>query len=154
MPFWKNTEGVQAWAKKQIQRLTRKDPLVFLFRLSSKMIARRPGDRPIISDVVRGLTEAHQQYFCTACLQQPEEPTSQAVIAEEQMVEGLEKAKFLSQSKHRANGQDHGSVHEVVAEAPPPAEELQDLVRRPRPSVQGERTKREEMVDAEPSSVE
>lgn len=110
MPFWKNVEGVQAWAKKQIQRLTRKDPLVFLFRLSSKMIAHRPGDRPIISDVVRGLTEANQQYLCTACLKQPEEPTSQAVIAEEQMVEGLENAKFLSQSKHRANGQDHGSV--------------------------------------------
>lgn len=91
----------------------------------------------MISDVVRGLTEANQQYFCTACLKQSEEPTSQAVIAEEQMVEGLEKAKFLSQSKHRANGQDHGSVHEVVAEAPPPAEELQDLVRRPRPSVRG-----------------
>lgn len=136
MPFWKNTENLQTWAKKQIQRLPPKDPLVFLFRLSSKMIARRPGDRLIISDVTRALTEANQQYFCTACLNQPEEPTSPAVIAEEQMVEGLEKAKFLSKNKHHFYGQDHGSVHEVE-EASPPAEELQDLVRGPRPFVKG-----------------
>ena len=136
MPFWKNTEGLQAWAKTQIQRLPPEDPLVFLFRLSSKMIARRPGDRPLIADVTRALTEANQQYFCTTCLKQPEEPTSQAVIAEEQMVEGLENAKFLSRHKHHVNGQDHGSVHEVEAASPPP-EEIQDLVRRPRPSVKG-----------------
>lgn len=129
MPFWKNIEGLQAWAKKQIQRLPPKDPLVFLFRLSSKMIARRPGDRPIISDIVGALTEANKQYFCASCLNQPEEPASQAVIAEEQMVEGLENAKFLSKSQHHVNGQDDGSVHEV--------DELQDLVRLPRSSVNG-----------------
>ena len=52
------------------------------------------------------------------------------------MVEGLENAKFLSQNKHHVNGRDHGSVHEVE-EASPPPEELQDLVRLPRPSVKG-----------------
>ncbi|KAL9130460.1 MAG: hypothetical protein Q9175_007017 [Cornicularia normoerica] len=136
MPFWKNIEGLQAWAKKQIRKLPPKDPLVFLLGLSSKMIVHKPGDRPIISEIVRALREANQQYFCTACLDQPEEPTSQAVIAEEQMVEGLENAKFLSENKHRVNGQDHGSVHEVD-EPPPPAEEPQDLVRRRRRSVNG-----------------
>ena len=136
MPFWKNIEGLQAWARKQVHRLPPKNPLVFLFRLSSKMIARRPEARPIISNIVRDLTEANQQYFCTACLNQPEEPTSQAVIAEEQMVEGLENAKFLAENKHHVNGQDHGSVHDVE-EAPPPAEESQDPVRRPRPSIKG-----------------
>lgn len=127
MPFWENIEGLQAWAKKQIQRLPPKDPLVFLFRLSSKMIARRPGDRPTISYIVGALTEANKQYFCASCLNQPEEPTSQAVIAEEQMVEGLENAKFLSKSQHHVDGQDHASVHEVE-EAPPLAEELPEYI--------------------------
>ena len=136
MPFWKNIEGLQAWAEKQIRRLPSDDPLVFLFHLGSQMIARKPGDRPIISDIVRALTGANQQYFCTTCLHQPEEPTSQAVIAEEQMVEGLENAKFLSQSQHHVSGQDHGSVHEVEA-TQRPAEELQSLIRRPRPSING-----------------
>ena len=137
MPFWKNIEGLQAWAKKQIQRLPPRDPLVFLFRLSAKMIARRPGERPTISDITRRLTEANPQYFCTTCLSQPEEPMSQAVIAEEQMVEGLENARFLSQNKHHVNGQDHGrSVHEID-EAQPPAEEPQGLVRPRKPSVKG-----------------
>lgn len=127
MPFWKNIEGLQIWAKNQIQRLPPKDPLVLLFRLSSKMIAYRPEDRPIISDIVGALTEANQQYFCASCLNQPEEPTSQAVMAEEQMVEGLESAKFLSKSQHHVDGQDHASVHEVE-EAPPLAEELPEYI--------------------------
>ncbi len=83
MPGWKNIEGLQAWAKKHIERLPPRNPLVFLFRISSKMIAHRPGDRPLISDIVRDLKNNNEQYFCTACLKQPEEPILQAVIAEE-----------------------------------------------------------------------
>ena len=136
MPGWKNIEGLQAWAKKHIQRLPPQDPLVFLFRISSKMIAQKPGDRPIISDIVRDLKNQNEQYFCTACLDQPEEPTSQPVIAEEQMVEGLENAKLLYKKEHHVDGQDHGSVHEVDEE-PPSAEVPQDLVRRSRRSLKG-----------------
>ena len=136
MPGWKNIEGLQAWAKKQIQILPPKDPLVFLFRLSSKMIAHKPGDRPVISEIIRALTEANQQYFCTACLSQPEEPTSQAAIAEEEMVEGPENAKFLFKTKYHVNGQDHGSVPQVDENSPPP-EEPEDLVRRRTRSVNG-----------------
>ena len=134
MPFYKNIEGLQNWAEKQSQRLPPTDPLVFLFRLSSKMVAHNPGDRPVISQIVKDLREANQQYFCSACLKQPEEPTSQAVIAEEQ--EGLENAKFLPENKYHLNSQDHGSVHEI-GEEPPPGDEPQDLPRRARGSVSG-----------------
>ena len=136
MPGWKNIEGLQAWAKKHIQRLPPQDPLVFLFRIGSKMIAQKPGDRPIISDIVRDLKNQNEKYFCTACLDQPEEPTSQAVIAEEQMVEGLESAKLLYEKKHHVDGQYHGSVHEVDEE-PASAEVPQDLVRRSQRSFKG-----------------
>ena len=103
MPFWKNVESLQAWAKEQIRILKPTDPLVPLFRLSSKMIAHRPGDRPIISEIVKYLIKedkGKRQYFCTACLDQPEEPTSHAVIAEEQLAEGLENTNGLSDHKH------------------------------------------------------
>ena len=136
MPGWKNIEGLQAWAKKHIQRLPPQDPLVFLFRISSKMIAQNPGDRPIISDIIRALKNQNEQYFCTVCRDQPEEPTSQAVIAKEQMVEGLENAKLLYENKHHVDDQDHGSVHEVDEE-PPSARVPQDLVRRSRRSFKG-----------------
>ncbi len=137
MPGWKNIAGLQAWAKKHIQRLPPQDPLVFLFRISTKMIAHKPGDRPIISDIVRDLKNQNEQYFCTACLNQPEESISQAVIAEEQMVEGLENAKFLSENKHHVEGPgDYGSIHgheETLSRV----EEPQDLFQFVEPSVKG-----------------
>ena len=139
MPFWKNVESLQGWAKEQIRILKRTDPLVPLFRLSSKMIAHRPGDRPIISEIVRDITKEdreNRQYFCTACLDQPEEPTSHAVIAEEQLVEGLENAKFLSDHKHHVNGHEHGIAHELD-EAPPLVGAPQDRVPRLPRSVNG-----------------
>ena len=137
MPGWKNIAGLQAWAKKHIQRLPPQDPLVFLFQVSSKMIAHKPGDRPIISDIVRDLKNQNEQYFCTACLNQPEEPISQAVIAEEQMVEGLENANFLSENKHHVDAAgDYRSIHgheETLSRG----EEPQDLFQFVEPSVKG-----------------
>ena len=130
MPFWKNIEGLRAWGHKQIRRLPPKDPLVFLFKTSLKMISHNPTDRPVIADVVRDLKKANPQYFCSACLSDPEGPVSQAVIAEEQMVEGLENAKFLSESLHQVNSREHGSIHEVQELEPPPSEIEDDGRRR------------------------
>ena len=120
MPFWRHIPRLQEWAHAQIQRLPPRDPLVSLFKISSKMIAQDAPDRPLISDVVLGLTGAnlHQQYFCGACLQEPEERVSQAVIAEEQMIEGREKASLLLQhvNSHDHYGGSNGSVHDAFAE--------------------------------------
>ena len=110
MPFWKNIKGLQGWAHKQIQRLPPKDPLVFLFRIGSKMIAHEATDRPFISDVVQDLTNANPVYFCAACLQESQEPISQAVIAEQQVIEGLDKANLLL---HHVNSHEQKSPHEV-----------------------------------------
>ena len=140
MPFGKNIEGLQAWAKKQIHRLSPKDPLVFLFRLSSKMIARQPGDRPNVSEIVRALTEVNPQYFCSACLNQPNEPTSQAIVAEvedEEMLEGFQNAKFPFKDEYHVNAQDDPGSVANVDKASPPAEEPHDLIHLPRPSVKG-----------------
>ena len=127
MPFWKNVKRLQDWAHKQIQRLPPKDPLVFLFKISSKMVAHKATDRPVISDVVKGLTNANSQYFCAACLQEPEEPISQAVIAEEQMIEGLEKANLLL---HHVNSHEHGTANEVEDIEQPPDEQPELVERR------------------------
>lgn len=142
MPFWKNIESLQAWAKKHMQRLPPNDPLVSLFRLGSKMIARMPRDRPIVSRIVRDLTEANRQYFCTVCHSQPEQPGQsplQAVTAEEPMVQGFGKVNFLSESKHHANKRPvNGTAGHEIDEAPLPGEEQpQAHVRRPRPSDKG-----------------
>ena len=139
MPFWKNIGSLQTWAKEQAHRLPPKDPLVFLFHLGSRMIAHDPNQRPRISEIVKELTEKNPQYFCTACINQPEELISQAVIAEEQMVEGLENAKLLSeQRQHQMNSHEHGSVHEVEDMSLAPPEDLPDLGRRHRrPSANG-----------------
>lgn len=112
-PFWKNTEALQAWAHQQTQRLPPKDPLVYLFRLGSKMIAHEAADRPVISDIVNDLIRASEKYFCTHCLNESDEPISQAVIAEEQMVEGLDNAKFLSERRYHVKSHDSGSVQDV-----------------------------------------
>ena len=124
MPAWSHVPRLQEWAHKQIQRLPPTDPLVYLFKISSKMIAQDALDRPLISDVVQGLVGANPQYFCGACLQDPQESVSQAVIAEEQMIEGLEKANLLLQ---HVNSHDHSSSnggHDLVdiidENAPPP----------------------------------
>ena len=131
MPFWQNTEALYTWAHKQIQRLQPNDPRVFLFKLGSKLIAKRPTDRPVISDIVKDLTEAEfrDQYFCDNCLKDPEEPMSKALIAEEQMVEGLENAKFLSEHLHHVNSRGHGSIHEIQ-EYEQPANDPDDNARR------------------------
>ncbi|KAL8794605.1 MAG: hypothetical protein Q9195_002801 [Heterodermia aff. obscurata] len=131
MPFWKNIARLDSWAHKKIERLSPSDPLVFLFQLSCKMIKHKATERPVISDIVKELAAANPQYFCSVCLKDPPEPISQAVIAEEQMVEGLEKAKQLSESLHHVNSREHGSIHDpqqVPAEEPPP----QDNARRRR----------------------
>ena len=128
MPFWKNIKGLHTWAHNQIQRLLPNNPLVFLFKLSSKMIAHNPTDRPVISDVVRELRNANKEYFCTACLNDHEEPISQALIAEEQMVEGLDIARRLSENLHLVNSREYGSVHEVQ-EAQQPLDEQEERVR-------------------------
>ena len=138
MPFWKNIQDLQAWAKKHIQRLPPENPLVFLFKLASRMIAHNPGDRPVISQIVKELTAENRQYFCATCVRQPEEPPSQAVIAEEQMVEGLENAKFLSESRYHVSGQVDGSVHEIDEAPPLPTEEPREPVRPARRSVSGQ----------------
>ena len=140
MSFGKNIEGLQAWAKKQIHRLSPKDPLVFLFRLSSKMIARNPGDRPNVSEIVRALTEANPRYFCSACLNQPDEPTSQAIVAEveeDEMLEGFQNAKFPFEDEYHVNAQDDPGSVANVDKASPPAEEPHDPIHLPRPSVKG-----------------
>ena len=126
MPFWKNVESLQGWAKEQIRILKPTDALVPLFRLSSKMVARRPGDRPTIFEIVSDLTKENStkdnmgigQYFCTACLDQPEEFASHAVIAEAQLVESLENANLVSQNKHKIPVIDRVSLHEVDEELP------------------------------------
>lgn len=125
MPFWKNIEGLKAWAHKHIQRLRPNNPLVPLFKLSLRMIAHKATDRPVISRVVNDLNE---KYFCTTCLKNPEEPVSQAVIAEEQMVEGLENARRLSGYSHVVKSLEHGSVHEVE-DTQQPADESEDSTR-------------------------
>lgn len=112
-PFWKNTEGLQTWAHQQIQCLPPKDPLVYLFRLGSKMIAHEAADRPVISNIVNDLTRASAKYLCTPCLNDSDEPISQAVIAEEQMVEGLDNAKFLSERLYHVKSHESSSVQEV-----------------------------------------
>ena len=117
MPFWKNIRGLHAWAQEQIQKLPPDDPLIFLFQISLKMITRKPEDRPNISEVVEALMKASSQYFCSACLHHAAQPTSQAIIAEEQMIEGLESAKVLCEKRLHMDGQDHASEHEIeVAE--------------------------------------
>lgn len=115
MPFWKNTAGLQTWAHSHIRRLPPTDPLSFLFKLSSKMIAHKASERPVIAGIVKQLTKANSQYFCTACQDEPEDepPVSQAVIAEEQIAEGLEVAKKLAESLDRVDSREHGSVHEI-----------------------------------------
>ena len=133
MPFWKNIECLDSWAHEQIRRLPSTDPLVFLFELSCKMIKHNATDRPIISDIVRELADASPQYFCSVCLKNPPEYISQAVIAEEQVVEGLEKARSLSEGLHHVNSREHNSVQENRA-TQQPAEELQDDARRRRSS--------------------
>ena len=140
MPFGKNIEGLQAWAKKQIHRLSPEDPLVFLFRLSSKMIACKPEDRPNVSEIVRALTEANPQYFCSACLNQPDEHTSQAIVAEveeEEMLEGFQNARFSFEDEYHVNAQDDPGSVANVDKASPPAEERRHLIHLPRPSVKG-----------------
>ena len=112
-PFWENIKGLQTWAHQQIQHLPPKDPLVRLFQLGSKMIAHKATDRPVISDIVNDLTKASAPYLCTPCLNDPDEPISQAVIAEEQMVEGLENAKFLSECLYHVKSHESSSVQEV-----------------------------------------
>lgn len=134
MPFWKNIEGLQRWAHIQVKRLLPDNPLVFLFKLSSKMIAHDPTQRPVISDIVTELRNANKQYFCTACLHDHDEPISQAVIAEEQMVEGLDNARRLSENSHLVNSRDHGSPLEVE-EVQQPSEEQEERVRPTRRSV-------------------
>ena len=131
MPFWQNIARLDSWAHKHIKRLLPTDPLVFLFKLSCKMIKHNAADRPVISDIVKKLAKANPQYFCSVCLKDPPEFISQAVIAEEQMVEGLEKAKQLSESLHHVNSREHGSVHEIH-DTQQPAEEAEDDARRRR----------------------
>ena len=130
--FWKNIKALRTWAHKQIERLEKEDPLVPLFKLSSEMIAHNANERPVISSVVETLEKANKQYFCTVCLDNPEQPVSQAVIAKEQMVEGLENAKRLSVNSHHVNGLEHGSVHGVES-IQQPADVLEENA-RPRPS--------------------
>jgi len=129
VPFWKNIEGLQTWAHQQTQRLPPKDPLVYLFKLGSKMIAHKATDRPVISDIVNDLTKANAPYLCTPCLNVSDEPISQAVIAEEQMVEGLEKAKFLSDCLHHVKSHESSSV-QGVEKFQQPADESEANARR------------------------
>lgn len=131
MPFWKNIESLDSWAHKQIKRLPPTDPLVFLFKLSRKMIKHNATDRPVISDIVKELANANPQYFCSVCLKDPPESISQAIIAEEQMVEGLENAKLLSESLHHVNSREQESAYEIN-DTKQPAEEPQDDARRRR----------------------
>ena len=131
MPFWENTERLNSWAHKQIKRLPPQDPLVFLFKLSCKMIKHNATDRPVISDIVKALVNANPQYFCSVCLKDPPKFVSQAVIAEEQMAEGLENAKMLSETLQHVNSREQGSVHDVH-DTQQPAEEPQDDARRRR----------------------
>lgn len=112
-PFWKNIEDLQTWAHQQIQCLPPEDPSVYLFRLASKMIAHEAVDRPVISTIVNDLTRASAKYFCTPCLKDSHEPISQAVIAEEQMVEGLDNAKFLTERLYHVKSHGSSSVQEV-----------------------------------------
>lgn len=111
-PFWKNIEGLQNWAHKQIQRLPQKDPLVYLFQLASRMIAHEAADRPVISNIVNELTRASVKYLCTPCFNESDKPRSQAVIAEEPMVEALDNAKFLTERLHHVKSHESSSVQE------------------------------------------
>lgn len=111
--FWKNLGGLQSWANEQIKRLPPTNPLVFLFKLGLKMIKYEATARPVVAEVVNELQNANRGYFCTACLNNPEEPVSQAVIAEEQMIEGLDNAKRLSGNPHHVTSRGHGSVEEA-----------------------------------------
>ena len=133
MPFWKNINRLDSWAHKQIKRLPATDPLVFLFKLSRKMIKHKATDRPVISVIAKELLQANPQYFCSVCLKNPPELISQAFVAEEQMVEGLENAKLLSESLHHVNSREHDSIHEIH-DPQQRAEVIQDDRRRRRSS--------------------
>ena len=128
MPFWKNTKGLQTWAHNQVRRLLPNNPLVFLFKLSSKMIAHNPSERPVISDVVTALRHTNRRYFCSACRNDYDEPRSQAVIAEDQMAEGLDITRRLSENLHLVNSREHGRIHEVQ-EAQQPLDDQEERVR-------------------------
>ena len=125
-PFWKNIQGLQDWAHNKIQSLPPDDPLDFLFKLSLKMIAYNATDRPVISKIVMDMAKANKGYFCSACINDPVEPISQATIAPEQMVEGRENTKKVHQN--HVNGREQGRVRENGSTQQPVDES--DSVRR------------------------
>ncbi len=107
MPIWKNITATQEWAQTQAQELNsknRKNPLIFLFQLGAQMISHDPEARPSITQIVSRLKEASPAYFCTTCLQEPEDPVPDPPCATKQV-----------ESVQVENGSPagHGSVHEV-----------------------------------------
>ena len=107
-PFWQNTAGLQEWAERQMKDLAHDPRLEILFKLGVNMIHPEPDKRPSIDRVVADLRAAGSSYFCTACLQDPDDPIPEKSEPEKEEVDKDESGDHGSDS----NEPDEHEIHD------------------------------------------